>query len=620
MLFVACIRRHSQDRDLTTESPYWICAYANNQWDLNDALTDDPDTTSFRRALGKVEGTVAILDQGGIVFKRLWCGYEAYVSLVSTVSSDFKYDIYTAVEGGGIGITDGFAATDGWYVKIKHQREAAFPLNLGAAALNVEVQKAESSVVEDRIHILNKIVGSTDLNAIVPEEHQEYEKLNGALHAQFAASLFRAALDAGDHDLKMRFLSKLPSGQMRSLMLNFWQCANFTKEAAADLINCLPTTLLSLDLNFKEASARSIDVADALFKWIEGQGSGLMSLNLHDNAMNPDSLQILVPVLHRLSRLGLGFNGLGAEGALLLKDVLLHPDCQVTALNLNKNSIGGYRVKDTLHSTPDGANALAMALSGNHTLTSLSLRWNELAVHMETIAAALLTNTTLEKLDLNWNGLSDGETDGAVQVNALLDVLRKHETLNWVSLEGNQISSTLKDFKQLMQDKSDFIVVLSDEEMSFDSALPRLVLVEADSPQRCIFQHAAMLPSGRGMPLELSSHPGCGVVEVQSEPVLKGGEWQVLYMGVGRAEHSVKLTLQNQTLLNSDGWLLFPQGGQIVEGVKFELVKNKFDAALLGELFNECLTFEINADGTISPCANKSFVLGADMSRQTTVE
>ena len=29
------------------------------------------------------EGTVSVLDTGGVVFTRIWCGYELYVSLAS---------------------------------------------------------------------------------------------------------------------------------------------------------------------------------------------------------------------------------------------------------------------------------------------------------------------------------------------------------------------------------------------------------------------------------------------------------------------------------------------------------------------------------------------------------
>ena len=82
--FVACLEQHAQDygKDLngvavkggtTEETPYWVCAYANNQWALGDALTADPGQTSFHKAMALAEGTVSVLDPKGVVFTRIWC-------------------------------------------------------------------------------------------------------------------------------------------------------------------------------------------------------------------------------------------------------------------------------------------------------------------------------------------------------------------------------------------------------------------------------------------------------------------------------------------------------------------------------------------------------------------
>ena len=45
------------------ESAYWVCAYANNQWELGEAIADDPGkTTSTERS--PAQGTVAVLFGG----------------------------------------------------------------------------------------------------------------------------------------------------------------------------------------------------------------------------------------------------------------------------------------------------------------------------------------------------------------------------------------------------------------------------------------------------------------------------------------------------------------------------------------------------------------------------
>lgn len=41
---------------MTIDTPYWICAYANNQWDLSESLTKDPSKSGFTRALEVAKG------------------------------------------------------------------------------------------------------------------------------------------------------------------------------------------------------------------------------------------------------------------------------------------------------------------------------------------------------------------------------------------------------------------------------------------------------------------------------------------------------------------------------------------------------------------------------------
>ena len=84
--FIACLEQHSTDYRLgdasddtnwkfvpdDTKSIYWVCAYANNQWKLDDALTEDPGETSFHKAMALADGTVSVLDKDGKVFTRIW--------------------------------------------------------------------------------------------------------------------------------------------------------------------------------------------------------------------------------------------------------------------------------------------------------------------------------------------------------------------------------------------------------------------------------------------------------------------------------------------------------------------------------------------------------------------
>jgi len=77
----------------------------------------------------------------------------------------------------------------------------------------VEVEKA--SVEDDRIHILNSIVGQLvdNINDVPPETHDKYEQLNNSLRATFTsstASLVRASKEDDEGWTKMiRVMSKV---------------------------------------------------------------------------------------------------------------------------------------------------------------------------------------------------------------------------------------------------------------------------------------------------------------------------------------------------------------------------------------------------------------------------
>ena len=80
LAFVVCLAQHAADHE-DRDCVYWVCAYANNQWKLDEELVDDLKQTSFRKALDRAEGTVTVLDSGSVTFTRVWCCYEIFVSL-----------------------------------------------------------------------------------------------------------------------------------------------------------------------------------------------------------------------------------------------------------------------------------------------------------------------------------------------------------------------------------------------------------------------------------------------------------------------------------------------------------------------------------------------------------
>jgi len=59
--FVQCIETQKSLRQLPDTTAYWVCAYANNQWCLNEEIVRDPAETPFRKAMAACIGTLPLL-------------------------------------------------------------------------------------------------------------------------------------------------------------------------------------------------------------------------------------------------------------------------------------------------------------------------------------------------------------------------------------------------------------------------------------------------------------------------------------------------------------------------------------------------------------------------------
>ena len=82
---LAALYQHAQDYQLGGDSCYWLAACATNQWaaDDDEQLGADPAQLPLHRALALARGTVTVADEGGAVFGRLWCGFEAHASIAA---------------------------------------------------------------------------------------------------------------------------------------------------------------------------------------------------------------------------------------------------------------------------------------------------------------------------------------------------------------------------------------------------------------------------------------------------------------------------------------------------------------------------------------------------------
>ena len=76
--FIKCVATHARDHTEHGAEPdertcYWVCAYANNQHDLDKDVTTNPADSSFVKAIVLAEGKVlSILDTGCVTYTRIW--------------------------------------------------------------------------------------------------------------------------------------------------------------------------------------------------------------------------------------------------------------------------------------------------------------------------------------------------------------------------------------------------------------------------------------------------------------------------------------------------------------------------------------------------------------------
>ena len=82
---------------MSTDTPVWVCAYANNQWALGEDIPEDPNQSGFTTSMEVANGrTITILDKDGTVFTRIWCIFELFLTFIGTKTKDGLWAVYTA--------------------------------------------------------------------------------------------------------------------------------------------------------------------------------------------------------------------------------------------------------------------------------------------------------------------------------------------------------------------------------------------------------------------------------------------------------------------------------------------------------------------------------------------
>eukprot|EP00931_Biecheleriopsis_adriatica_P008138 TRINITY_DN109368_c0_g1_i1.p1 TRINITY_DN109368_c0_g1~~TRINITY_DN109368_c0_g1_i1.p1 ORF type:complete len:800 (+),score=154.80 TRINITY_DN109368_c0_g1_i1:124-2523(+) len=211
--FIRCLEAHALLRQLQErDAVYWVCAYANNQWDIEVEIVTDPAETSFRKALDIAVGTVSVVDPDAVTYTRIWCSYEVATTLRSGGSK--LYDVATALPDKASGhcevviLADGLTAEDeeqgakafwehrGGAHGHKLAREKDFPESVFAKAYDVRLENGSATTPNDRIHILNSLAGR-ELTQTPLAQHDSYDQANTALRWRFGVAFFHVAAELG---------------------------------------------------------------------------------------------------------------------------------------------------------------------------------------------------------------------------------------------------------------------------------------------------------------------------------------------------------------------------------------------------------------------------------------
>lgn len=211
--FIRCCEYHAERHELSPdEAQYWVCAYANRQHDLGTDLGNDPSESSFNKTMALSRGVLLVCDMNLVVTSRIWVDFELY----RTVAMQCGLDITIHANGSPHLIASRGLPNESPYQKNK--REQKFPFqHLCKRMLEVELHKGNSSMLIDKVRILNTMINHRPLESEDvleraqkkdlgdPKYQQDLEKYaisDNAIKAEIACKAISVALSTEGQDCK----------------------------------------------------------------------------------------------------------------------------------------------------------------------------------------------------------------------------------------------------------------------------------------------------------------------------------------------------------------------------------------------------------------------------------
>jgi len=151
--FIASITAHSKS-NRSSVPHYWICVYANDQWDLKLGrvnLGDTLDDAPFFLALNAAKGIIMFLERGAMALTRIWCIFE----LCETTKLGKPLEFWTAMgKIGSAGMSSGPTVV---------------------SLQNLDCSKAEVSYQTDKRRIFNHIAGVAEMDGLRMDENGKHQ-------------------------------------------------------------------------------------------------------------------------------------------------------------------------------------------------------------------------------------------------------------------------------------------------------------------------------------------------------------------------------------------------------------------------------------------------------------
>jgi len=228
-------------------------------------MCEDPEESSFRKAMNVAEGVVLILDASATSFSRIWCDFEIYTTLLDEKPLDVvamisSHSPHCQSKRTPQVLSQNPLPHETSHIKVL--REQVFPTKLLHAGIYVKLEEGSASIASDKEQILNimsrpysKLSAEANENAL----DMAVRRANGALNSYFALAAWPRAVRRGNvRDFDAKNPGQLNLAEVlrkdharRTLSLSLGHVLETDDAEVRCLASALPPNLVELQLCFE---------------------------------------------------------------------------------------------------------------------------------------------------------------------------------------------------------------------------------------------------------------------------------------------------------------------------------------------------------------------------------